>query len=188
MRKIVLHMQTTLDNRIAKADGTFWEPFAWGDAEQAHLNDVYRSADTWAMSRVMYEAIVPWWHEVAAGKVPDDVPAVSAAELDFARQLAAMEKVVFSRTMGGPGVIEGDLAEHLAALKDQDGGDIILSGGPQTLGPLFPVIDEMLLAVHPVVLGEGPGLFDAAGSTLVFERTDVTPFAGGCTLMRYRGI
>ncbi len=29
MRQIVLHMQTTLDNRIANADGTFWEPFPW---------------------------------------------------------------------------------------------------------------------------------------------------------------
>lgn len=30
MRKIVVHMQTTLDNRIANGAGMFWEPFPWG--------------------------------------------------------------------------------------------------------------------------------------------------------------
>jgi hypothetical protein len=34
VRKIVLHMQTTLDNRIANAQGVFWEPFPWGDEEK----------------------------------------------------------------------------------------------------------------------------------------------------------
>ena len=29
MRKIVVHMQTTLDNRIANGAGMFWEPFPW---------------------------------------------------------------------------------------------------------------------------------------------------------------
>lgn len=33
MRKIVVHLQSTLDNRIANAQGAFWEPFPWGEPE-----------------------------------------------------------------------------------------------------------------------------------------------------------
>ena len=40
----------------------------------AHINEVFRAADTIVLSRVMYEAIVPWWEVVAAGQIPADVP------------------------------------------------------------------------------------------------------------------
>jgi hypothetical protein len=59
MRRIAVHMQTTLNNRIAGADGGFWEPFPWGEPEMAYLNEYVRGADTWALSRPVYEAIVP---------------------------------------------------------------------------------------------------------------------------------
>jgi hypothetical protein len=42
MRTLVLHMQTTLNNRIANADGVFWEPFPWGEEEMAWLNRRFR--------------------------------------------------------------------------------------------------------------------------------------------------
>ena len=74
MRRIAVHMHTTLNNRIANADGGFREPFAWGEEEMTYLNQLFRAADTWALSRKVYEAIVPWWHTVASGEVPADAP------------------------------------------------------------------------------------------------------------------
>ena len=44
MRKIVVHMQSTLDNRIANAQGAFWEPFPWGEPEVAYVNQFFRTA------------------------------------------------------------------------------------------------------------------------------------------------
>ena len=79
MRKIVAHMQTTLNSRIANADGVFWEPFPWGEEEQAYINEFFRAADILALSRVMYEAIVPWWDAVAAGELVVLHPAVLPA-------------------------------------------------------------------------------------------------------------
>jgi hypothetical protein len=35
MRKLVLHVQSTLNGCISTADGTFWEPFPWGDSGAA---------------------------------------------------------------------------------------------------------------------------------------------------------
>ena len=43
MRSLVVHMQTTLDNRIAKADGTLWEPFPWGE-EMTWINGRFQAA------------------------------------------------------------------------------------------------------------------------------------------------
>ena len=116
MRRIVVHMQSTLNGCIANAQGTFWQPFPWGDPEQAHINEVFRAADTIVLSRVMYEAIVPWWEIVAAGQVPDDVPEVSATFQEFAGILSGLRKVVISRTWpatDGRPVINGDLVAEL---------------------------------------------------------------------------
>ena len=44
MRTLVVHMQTTLNNLIANADGVFWEPFPWGEAEIRYVNQKAASA------------------------------------------------------------------------------------------------------------------------------------------------
>jgi dihydrofolate reductase len=192
MRRIVVMMQTSLNNRIAHADGTFWEPFAWGQPEQAWINDVYRPADTWAMSRVLYDAIVPWWEEVAAGRRPDDVTELGPADLDFAAIETRMTKVVFSRTMepeDGRVVIAGDLVPQLRELKLGDGPDIILSAGPGTLGPLIDapgLIDEYVVAIHPAVVADGPGMFDGATRDVPLELAEHRVFESGAIVARYR--
>jgi dihydrofolate reductase len=195
MRKIVVHMQSTVNNRIANEEGAFWEPFPWGDPEQAYINDVFRAADTIVLSRVMYEAIVPWWEIVAAGQVPDDVPEVSPTFREFADVLAGMRKVVISRTWPATDqrpVIGGDLAEALTALKNEEGdADILLACGPTTLGPLASapgLVDEYVIAVHPAVLAAGPQLFDHLTANLALELIEAKPFEAGVVVLRYQTV
>ena len=192
MRKIVLHMQTTLDNRIANAQGAFWEPFPWGEEEMAYINERFRAADTWAMGRRLYEAVVPWWDTVARGEVPGDIAGTSDADRQFAQTLAGITKVVFSHTLAPArhrAVIHGDLAAELGALKRRDGSNIMLSCGPTTLAPLAAtpgLIDEYLIVIHPAVLSNGPRLFEDMTTDLGFQLTDSKIFQGGCVVLRYQ--
>jgi dihydrofolate reductase len=193
VRKIVIQMQTTLNGRIASPEGTFWEPFPWGDPEQAYVNEVWRAADTVVLSRVMYEAIVPWWEVVAAGQVPADVPEVSATFTEFAQILSGLRKVVISRTWPGTEarpVIAGDVAAALRQLKDQPGeADILLAAGPDTLGPLLSapgLVDEYVVALHPAVLAAGPSLFGSLTTDLALELVEATSFDGGVVILRHR--
>jgi dihydrofolate reductase len=147
MRKVVVHMQTTLNNRIAKADGTFWEPFPWGEEETAYTNQFFRAADTWAMGR---------------------------------RTLPPTDDRV---------VVGGDIAAELAALKRQDGKNIILSGGPATLAPLASapgLIDEYLIVVHPAVIAAGPRLFEDLSTDLALSLIEAKVFDGGAVVLRYQ--
>ena len=191
MRRIAVHMQATFNNRIASADGGFWEPFAWGEEEMAYLNQFFRAADTWALSRKLYEAIVPWWDAVARGEVPDGAPAITVADREFAAMLTNMTKVVFSRTLPPADdrvVLSGDIAEELAVLKRRAGKTILLSCGPATLAPLAStpgLIDEYLIAVHPAVICAGPQLFDGLSSDLVLRLIEAKVFGSGCVLLRY---
>jgi dihydrofolate reductase len=195
MRKIIVHMQSTLNGCIANTQGTFWEPFPWGDAEQAHINEVFRAADTIVLSRVMYEAIVPWWEVVAAGQIPEDVPDVSSTFREFADILAGLRKVVISGSWAARPerpVINGDVVAALKDLKNEPGdADILLACGPNTLGPLIStprLIDEYVIAVHPAVLAAGPQLFGHLSHDLALELVDATPFDGGVVVLRHRVI
>jgi dihydrofolate reductase len=189
MRKIIYNAQTTLNNRIATQEGVFWEPFPWGDTEQAFANQLYAGTDTWVLTRKMFEAIVPWWDTVAQGDIPDDVPALSEADLEFARLFSGIKKIAISRTMSpddGQEVISGDIVPQLQSLKEQPGKDIILAAGPATLHPLLGVpglIDEMLLVIHPAVIGAGPRLF--TDDDLALRLIGATPFAAGAIVVRY---
>lgn len=191
MGRIVVHMHSTLNGRIANADGGFWEPFAWGEDEMAYLNRFLHRADTWALSRVLYEAIVPWWDTVARGEVPDDAPAVTVADREFAAMLSNMTKVVFSRTLppaDGRVVISGDIAAQLAALKHRTRNTILLSCGPATLAPLAStpgLIDEYLIAMHPAATSAGPQLFDGLSADIALRPLQARVFDGGCVVLRY---
>ena len=192
MRKIVFHIQMTLNNRIANVEGGFWEPFPWGEEETAWLTEQFRDADTWALGRKAYETIVPWWDAVADGQAPDDASAISAADREFAAVQKSMTKVVISNTLE-PGedrvVIGGDVAAELAAMKRQDGKDILLSCGPATLAPIASapgVIDEYLLSMSPAVVGAGPQVFEAVTADLALELAEVKAFSAGAVVLRYR--
>lgn len=191
MGRIVVHMHSTLNGRIANADGGFWEPFAWGEDEMAYLNRFLHRADTWALSRVLYEAIVPWWDTVARGEIPDDAPAVTVADREFAAMLSNMTKVVFSRTLppaDGRVVISGDIAAQLAALKHRTRNTILLSCGPATLAPLAStpgLIDEYLIAMHPAATIAGPQLFDGLSADIALRPLQARVFDGGCVVLRY---
>ncbi len=193
MRKVTVHMQTTLDGRISKPDGFFWEPFPWGDAETAHVNQSFAAVDTWVMSGRVYEFVVPYWEQVAAGTAPDIGVAPSKERDDFARILQKLTKVVFSHTLADDPdthrtVLSGDLTAHLRELKQQPGADIIASFGPSVLGPLASVpglIDEYLVVIHPAALAAGPRMFESLTRDLALRLIDSRAFDAGAVVLRY---
>jgi dihydrofolate reductase len=191
MRKLVAHLQTTLNNRIATAAGTFWEPFPWGQEEIRHVNRAFAAADTWALSRRTYDVVAPWWDVVAAGGVPEDAGELGDAEREFAEIYRGLAKVVFSTTLPpaeGRTVISGDVAGQLAAMKAGEGRDIVLSCGPATLAPLAAaagLVDEYLVVIHPAVVAEGRPMFDGLTADIALELRESRVFDGGAVVLRY---
>jgi dihydrofolate reductase len=163
MRKLSLHMTTTVDGFIAKPDGTFWDAFRWPEEMSEFTTDFFRGLDTAVYGRLTYEAIVPWWHNVAIGKFPPDTR-ITERDIELANILEGITKVVFSRTMNakstGAVVLEGDVVRNVAELKERPGGDIVLHGG-SFVAELAQagLIDEYMLFVSPAVIGAGKPLF-----------------------------
>jgi dihydrofolate reductase len=114
-------------------------------------------------------------------------------EAGFADKMNSMPKYVVSKTLteatwNNSTVLRGDLAQEVAALKEQDGGDVLVHGSATLVRGLtdLGLVDEYRLMVFPIVLGEGKRLFDGASDATTLELAEAKPFKSGTVLLTYR--
>ncbi len=95
-------------------------------------------------------------------------------------------KVVFSTTLTQAHwptttIVGGDLAEEVANLKAQHGGEIIVYGGYTLAQGLTraDLVDEYRLVTRPVALGSGEPLFKELPVGLRLRLAEVTPYPTG---------
>jgi dihydrofolate reductase len=190
VRKLIVHMTITVDGFIAGPDGTLWEAFPWPQEMQQFTNDVFSRVDTAVYGRLTYEAIVPWWADVAKGNYPPDVR-ITEREIEFANILQSIRKVVVSRTIEDVGaealVIRGDVVPAVAELKEGPGRDIVLHGGAGLVVQLAEadLIDEYMLFVSPAAIGAGKPLFSGLRRELPLRLLETRTFDSAFTLLRY---
>jgi dihydrofolate reductase len=114
-------------------------------------------------------------------------------EMGFADKMNAMPKYVVSTTLTSPewnntSVIGDNVAGNVRALKDGDGGDILVAGSKTLVGTLHEegLVDEYRLMVFPVVLGSGLRLFpDDAADKVKLALADTKTYTNGITLLTY---
>jgi dihydrofolate reductase len=84
-------------------------------------------------------------------------------------------------------LIEGDVAEYVAALKDQDGPDIQVHGSWGLIQTLLEhdLIDEFRLMIFPLVLGTGKRLFDDGTIPAGLKLVDSTASTTGVLIAAY---
>jgi dihydrofolate reductase len=110
---------------------------------------------------------------------------------DFADKLNGMPKCVVSRTLKDPewnnsSVIDGDVAEAVAGLKQDVEGDILVNGSVRTSWTLVEhdLVDEYRLMVFPTVLGAGKRLFGETSEAAALRLVDTRP-AGETLILVY---
>jgi class 3 adenylate cyclase/dihydrofolate reductase len=110
----------------------------------------------------------------------------------FADRINAMPKYVVSKTLHTTEwhntiFLSGDPVEQVRALKEQPGGDILLIGSADLVDALLrhDLIDELRIALYPVVLGSGKRLFRQSSRVEHFELRQVRRFDSGTVLLTY---
>jgi dihydrofolate reductase len=137
-------------------------------------------AEAFLFGRRTYEAFASYWPSVTD---PDD---------PIASRLNGLPKHVASRTLDQPSwgpasLLAGDVIAEVADLKQSGDGELQIHGSAELGGSLLAagLIDELRLAIAPVLVGEGRRLFTTdAAIPLTLISTDITP--NGITLQVYR--
>ena len=83
-------------------------------------------------------------------------------------------------------LLSGDVTEAVADLKANSEHDLVIMGSSRLIGSLIPsrLIDEYLLVIAPLVLGEGRKLFPS-GAAATLRLVDSVPASTGALVARF---
>ena len=167
MRRMVVMMSVSVDGYVAGPcghGGAIPEP----DELQRWKLERIRRAGTHIMGRVTYKEMAGHW---------------PASADDYAAPMNEIPKVVFSRTLeeatwAGTSIARGELADEIATLKRQPGGEIIAWGGANFAQALSRagLVDEYVLVIQPVAYGSGLPLFAGLPGALPLRLTEAKTF------------
>jgi dihydrofolate reductase len=112
----------------------------------------------------------------------------------FTDVLDNIQKYVASTTLeeplpwGNSTLLEGDAAEAVARLKEEPGKDLVVLGSGSLIESLMRrnLIDEFVLAIHPLVLGTGRRLFTDGGAFAALQLVDTKTTTTGVIIATYQ--
>ena len=99
-----------------------------------------------------------------------------------------MDEIRPTRVKKGASLVKGNIKEAVLAIKQQPGKDIWLFGGAGLTASLMNLnlVDEIGLAVHPVLLGGGKPLFKSIKDRINLALAEVKTYDSGLVALTYR--
>lgn len=169
MRKIILQLAVSLDGFIEDAEGNF--DWCFTDADYGMI-DFMQRIDSLVMGRKTYETILMMGGESMPGFPPKKEYVVSTT---------------LTHVEGGRILIKEKVDDFVKALKDEPGKDIWLFGGASltTYFMLHHYADEIMLAVHPILLGLGKPLFQHIDKRIQLQLLNSTRYPSGLIMLHY---
>jgi dihydrofolate reductase len=178
MRTLAITQNMSADGSIEFL-GDWFDPTAHADDLNAEVMRQSEAEDILLLGRQTFEDFRNFWP-----KQTDDQTGITD-------HLNRVHKVVVSSTLTDPdwansSVLGADWRDRVRDLKDEDGGDIVVTGSLSLCPAVIEagLVDEYRLFVHPAVQGGGRRLFpDGRAETLVLK--DSKTFANGVVLVVY---
>lgn len=186
MRKLKLQVQMSADGFVGGPNGELdWMTWNWDKALIDHVDELTRPIDTILLGRKMTDGFVKHWAAVAADP--------SAPEHSAGIKFTDTPKVVFSKSLKRsewPNTIlaSGDLSDEVNALKQMNGGDLMVYGGATFVSSLIAhgLIDEFNLFINPVVIGRGLTIFGGLEHIQKLTLITARQFDCGIVLHKYK--
>jgi dihydrofolate reductase len=187
MRKIIVTEFITLDGVIeSPGDGETSHPhngwqFKYRSSEAGQYKmDELSSVDGLLLGKTTYDAFAAYW----PGQTGDG----------FASPINRMAKYVVSRSLQkvdwNNSHILRDVAKDVAALKNSNGGDILVYGSATLVKALLhhDLVDELRLMVFPLSIGGGLRLFDDNRELKKFALKHSRTFDNGVLILEYQPV
>jgi dihydrofolate reductase len=189
MRKVIVNEFLALDG-TAQAPGGPEEDTSGGFrhggwhmpyGEGSHMAKLIDEAGGFLLGRRTYELFAGYWPNA-----PEEVQ-------ELAEPLNAKPKHVATRTLTDPlewensRVLRGELPDAVAALKEEDGDDLLVLGSTVLVQSLIEhgLVDELRLLLNPVLVGGGKRIFPDDGALRRLRLLDHEVTGAGTIIARY---
>jgi dihydrofolate reductase len=193
MRKVIVNEFMSLDGVVQAPGGADEDTsggFSHGGWHMRFMED--ELAQKWVLEgiveaggfllgRYTYEIFAAYW------------PNAGEEEQVIAEPLNTKPKHVASTTLSEPlewqnsSLLHGDVADAVAALKQEDGDDVHVIGSAKLVHTLIEheLVDELRMMIDPLVLGGGKRLFPDDGTLRSLRLVDSQVTAAGAILTTY---
>jgi dihydrofolate reductase len=167
MKKIILFIANSLDGYIADVDGHI--DWVW-DNQEYGFADFSKRIDTLVMGGETFRQMSQ------NGNYP--YSRIKSVVFTLKGGMHAPENVTF---------FSGDIFEYCEVLKETAEKDIWLVGGPEMVSQLMGqrLVDEIILSVHPVILGNGIRLFEGDMPRHDLKLLSIQSFPSGLIQFHY---
>jgi dihydrofolate reductase len=173
-RKVILYIATSLDGYIAKPnDDLSFLSKVEKEGEDYGYADFVDSIDTVIMGRKTYD-----WVMTQALQFPH----------------SGITTYIITRTakssIGKTNFYTGDIKELISRIKSEKGKNIFCDGGAQIVNELLKenLIDEIILSIIPVLVGDGTKLFNDGRPEEILELVSTKQFEKGLVQLHYKCI
>jgi dihydrofolate reductase len=177
MRKLTASFFMSLDG-VVDAPQDWHFPYMDPEMMEA-VGATMEAADTILLGRTTFEEWASYWPSQAG----------TGGMADFINETP---KYVVSQTLESVGwrnstIIRGDVLATVAALKEQAGREISVTGSGTLVRSLLlaGLVDELRLMVHPVVVGRGKHLFEDGADPKRLAVASSQQFANGVLSLTY---
>jgi dihydrofolate reductase len=175
-RRIIVHIATSADGFIARKDGGI----DWLERPQPKggygIMEFYKSIDTILWGRKTYELVLRFQQE---GKETPATPGI--------------KNYAFSRrpprnVASGFEFVKEPIADFVKRLRAQKGKNIWMMGGGGIIGSFLDAgaIDEFIISVIPVFIGEGIPLIAPRHRTVPLKLVSIKKFTDGVVCLHYK--
>lgn len=171
MSKVILAVATSLDGKIEGPNGEF----DWCFSDQDYgMSNFMKRIDTIFFGRKSYDLVI---RMDESGQ--------------YADPYGQYNNFVFSKTLTrvkeGYNLVSEQIADRVKEIKSSEGKDIWLFGGASLTTSFIEeeLLDEVWLAVHPLILGPGKPMFLDLQDRLPLNLVDSKSYSTGLVSLRY---
>jgi dihydrofolate reductase len=195
-RTVVANTFVTMDGYMVGPDEDIsWVAEGFDPEMQNDIAEMMsQDSDVFVLGRVTYEIFAEYWPRAVPYDEGDELnPSEGKEDPRIIRALNDFPKVLFSRTLTSPEwanthVVAGAPEDEIRRLKSESGKAVNIQGSASIVQALAraDLIDEYILYVHPVLLGDGKPLFGNGIKRQDFELADLKRYANGVVRMTYQ--
>jgi dihydrofolate reductase len=185
MRRILVFDRVTPEGYFTGPDSNYQDLVVM-DAELDKDMMSGTSSVTYLFGRKTYELMAAYWP-----KAVDD-PKLPLAIHKMAKSLNDDAKIVFSKTLkdptwGNTRILPRLDPDEIREMKKERGTDMLVLGSGSIVSQLTQhgLIDEYMLVVGPMLIGEGRPLFEGVTAKTSLDLKEVKGYKSGNVLLRY---